>query len=320
MKGLTTCIVIAGLFAITTLGCGGEPDWEKLAREELVVSDGLSAPSLTKTADKRTFEFFAKDPKGLICKGTITVPEKGSDSKDFKTEMQCKRSTDGNTATSPKGNSGERTKAAKPSLPADPYKELQKQCDDGALEICTKLGEQLVVGAELSRDEKRARTVHAAACEKGANASCEALGVLIRRGIGGGKNPEKGNALFAKACDSGHMSGCTRLAVATYVDGDKRGSFKLFQKACAGGDMSGCDGLGEAWRLGYGGKRDVKKARHYYEKACHGGDLGGCVHLGEMFERGTGGPKSASQARELYEVACEDGHQTGCVKLQAMGP
>ena len=63
--------------------------------------------------------------------------------------------------------------------------ELSELCDDGKVEVCTRLGQLYYHGTEVKRDFSKAKKFFQKACDLGDGLGCSFLGTLYEQGRGG---------------------------------------------------------------------------------------------------------------------------------------
>ena len=85
--------------------------------------------------------------------------------------------------------------------------------------------------------------------------------------------------------------------------------------ACEAGHAPACLELGQRYRTGAGGPKDLLRAAALFEKACEGGEPEGCASFGWLLEEGAGAPKDMARAVGLYRRACDAGLQWSCARL-----
>jgi uncharacterized protein len=125
------------------------------------------------------------------------------------------------------------------------------------------------------------------------------------------------NCIIGKSLD-----GCLRVAqmfrevgLGSYAHKYTLEAATLAKKDCDKGNGRSCGLIGELQYLGWGTKRNAKKAKPLLERACDSGDGRGCAYLGLVFSEGEVVPKDEAKAALLFEKACDAGDGVGCNNL-----
>jgi hypothetical protein len=104
---------------------------------------------------------------------------------------------------------------------ASRYADAKRRCDGGNVAECEAVGERLLNGRGIARDERRARQVFAKACDDGNVVACDSLGAMLVTGSGGDIDVAHGVAMFMRACRRGQRdvdSGCAHYkSIARYL-------------------------------------------------------------------------------------------------------
>lgn len=131
----------------------------------------------------------------------------------------------------------------KPQGLQPPLDAQQRACEGGDQRACVKVGEALLAGNGVSRDE--------------------GLAVWI----------------FQKACDAGEPTGCVNLGW-VYLNNELpragASAAPIFAKACNDKVTIGCLGLGTIYRDGRDTPKDAARAAELFKRACDGGVKAAC--------------------------------------------
>jgi TPR repeat protein len=121
-------------------------------------------------------------------------------------------------------------------------------CDAGAAGACTALGEALLHGQGLARDDAGAAQRLQQGCERGDARGCATLGTLVWQGRGVKADPKRAYKLYLRACDGGEAAGCFSAAIChrtgTCARKSEPRAAKLLERACDAGDVRACSAQG----------------------------------------------------------------------------
>lgn len=171
----------------------------------------------------------------------------------------------------------------------------EKDCPVNAWR-CAETGYHYFLGADVPRDEIRARAMFERGCEAGDERACPFLGYALLTGRGGPRDEARGLSLLHDGCKAGNANGYGYLGVAHE------------------------DGLG-------GLPRDPELAARYYLVGCGGGGFlygsrMACARLGAMVQEGRGVEQSDYWAGYLFEAACSvedpDAARLSCLRGAAL--
>lgn len=115
------------------------------------------------------------------------------------------------------------------------------------------------------------------ACDGGDQESCSKVGFMYVMGTGVGEDDRHGEELLTGACDKGYAPGCTnmgtlmRLHVSTW-----RQAVQYFTRGCDGNDPYGCNNLALLYREGLAVDKDMNRAKQFFDKSCSLGNQAGC--------------------------------------------
>lgn len=91
--------------------------------------------------------------------------------------------------------------------------------------------------------------------------------------------------------------------------GDYENAYSGFYKLAKEDDLAALNYLGVMHYLGYGRKRDVQAARHWFEIAANKGFAGAQFNLGNLYANGEGVQQDFTTAYMWFYVADEFGHE-----------
>lgn len=117
----------------------------------------------------------------------------------------------------------------------DPVIELQTLCADKDGSACTRLGDRLLEGNGIARDDARGVSILGKACQLGDMPGCTMTGVAYGKGQGVAQSADIARAYYAYACHGGEATGCSK---------DDARAAALFQQACTNSSTAGCANLG----------------------------------------------------------------------------
>lgn len=213
--------------------------------------------------------------------------------------------------------------AAATSEPTASFALLDRACDLGDGEACTRYGASLLVGHGVPADVPRAIQRLERGCHLGAVESCRALGAaLLSSSPGVPHDDDKAARVLKRACDGGDLAGCGALGVA-YATG--RGvekspvlAYSLLRKSCDEGTSeataSGCYYLGLSHLRGEGAAQSYAESARYFERACDRKWGEACAALADQYALGQGFAVDVHQAAQLHRRACELNHAPSCTK------
>lgn len=192
--------------------------------------------------------------------------------------------------------------------------ECKTQCDAGSLESCGHLGARETEAG----DHASGRAHLQKACDGGIGESCTRLGIGLSKGHGGSPDPAAAVAAFQKGCAAGDAMGCREVGVATRAGTaplakDDAKAVANFRQACDGGDARGCALLGEMTEAGTGVGKDPIRAAQLYKRACDGTDAAACVSAGRLFASGPG--KNEIIAQMAFQRGCIRMQPAACAGL-----
>src|SRR5688572_9042492 len=90
-------------------------------------------------------------------------------------------------------------------------KVLREECQSGDFAACNALGQKLLKGEYVLRDDGHGATLLSKACEGGVADACPRLGVLYQTARGVSRDSVRAIGFFQRGCDNGAMDGCTHL-------------------------------------------------------------------------------------------------------------
>ena len=205
------------------------------------------------------------------------------------------------------------------------------RCDAGEAKACHSLAFRYYRGVGVSRDEKRARGLHArilplaeSACKKGDLNGCAFAGVVIVDAIDPHRDLVRAGKLAERACAGGIALGCYGVGNASLIGGmgiarDLARGAQLLEATCAGGFALACFQLGKNYELGRTVGQDYARAMVLYHHACEAAreahEMSTCHYLGSAYDEGRGVTEDAGSAAQLYDRACRGADASGCNSL-----
>lgn len=197
-------------------------------------------------------------------------------------------------------------------LIVDSYRD---DCMGGELICCEHLAREL---AERDSSADRIADALEPVCEEGGPAGCLRAGDIV-----GDRAPDRAAAFYERSCrDFGRelqntprepevcRDALDRLVLLESYEVARR----VARQLCRATVETGCATLGELWREGKGGERDLGAAYEYVLRACHAGDHGACGRREELLEALKSERAAATTAgcddlpRELRDVSMQDHH------------
>jgi TPR repeat protein len=130
--------------------------------------------------------------------------------------------------------------------------ELKALCEDDDASACTRLGDRLIEGNGIGRDDALGVATLGKACQLGDMPGCTMTGFAYGKGQGVAQSADIARAYYAYACHGGEATGCSNLGLA-YINGvgvpkDDARAAALFEQACTNDSTAGCANLGAGTR------------------------------------------------------------------------
>lgn len=107
--------------------------------------------------------------------------------------------------------------------------------------------------------------------------------------------------------------------IASYRAGHYEEALKDLFTADKQGHMKAARYIGLCYENGYGTKKDIQKAAHWFQRAASLGDITAKYDLGRLYETGQGVKQDYAKARELYEAAAVRTDHVGAPAMLALG-
>jgi len=118
----------------------------------------------------------------------------------------------------PAGRLANRAQAQDPDT-IDPVAALTALCDGNDAGACTRLGDRLLEGEDVARDEARGVEILFKACQLGDRPGCNMVGFVSSKGTGRAQSTDRALAYYAHACHGGEATACSNLGLA-YISGE----------------------------------------------------------------------------------------------------
>ncbi len=144
-------------------------------------------------------------------------------------------------------------------------------------------------------------------CDLKNGEACFKLSKLYLHGEGVEGDFDKTFELVKKACRLNYIEGCVEEGVIYKIEGNFDKAFNILKKTCELNSARGCNELGDMYFIGYGVKKDEKKAKEFYRKACKLRYSYGCINLADFY--------SGKEALKLYKTACNLNNSRACYKV-----
>jgi tetratricopeptide (TPR) repeat protein len=201
-------------------------------------------------------------------------------------------------------------------------KAAEHLCEEGDLEMCTRLGGWLIDGEGSEPDPARGVTLLDEACRAGCAEACRLLSWRLREGEGVVEDPVGAVTFLERACLAGDGEACLAAAgdhrAGRGVPVDVPAAVRMFELACTRGETAGCTALAWALQTGEGAERDLERAAALYLDACQAGDGSSCTRLGLLHLVPDGLPPDPTLARAMFTRGCGLGDAQACSQLEAL--
>ena len=158
-------------------------------------------------------------------------------------------------------------------------------------------------------------------CEAGSVYLCAWLGrkLYLSSDVG---SPVLSDAirLLEHGCEISDAVACNHLAqaykIGRGVEKDLKRAFRLFVVSCNGGLAASCGAVSEAYFNGNGTEKNASQMLLYAEKSCTYGGRGGCFRIGYAFSQGQSGlQRDVERAAYYYRQSCAQGSSGACYNL-----
>ncbi|HEY4222441.1 MAG TPA: hypothetical protein VGO62_13895 [Myxococcota bacterium] len=195
---------------------------------------------------------------------------------------------------------------------------LDKACNLDDAAGCRMLGDQLLVGHVVARDQERAMALLQKACKLGAEKGCaHASGIAMANSIKRTGDDVAGT-VFTKECKSGDAESCASLQQSSKpviaVAGSHGRASNDVERACEGGTARACFDAGKAL---VSKKESDERARYFFDLGCKAGYPRSCTEAGRFFDAGRGGAQDKDAAVEAFAHGCSLGNAESCAQAAA---
>jgi len=187
------------------------------------------------------------------------------------------------------------------------------------------LGAQVAVAIHLlsGRGVKKNRMVAAEWLERAAEKQDPVAHYLLGRlsEDAGQAGLDKARNSFRVAAAAGHREAQFALATLlanSIVDADRKEAVGWFAKAHEAGHKAAANRLGELYRDGADGLKQLDRARGIFRRAAEHGDANAMYNLAQMQNQGLGGPRDTVEALEWYTRAAEKGNENASEMLAGL--
>ncbi len=195
--------------------------------------------------------------------------------------------------------------------------EVEEECNNGNMEICTQLAQMYYAGNEvIAQDKQKAFSLFSKACKKKKGAGCFHLGVIYYMGDEIIKQDKKqAFKYYKKACELNNSRGCynvgTMYEEGVVVEKSLPLASIAYNSACNNNNIAACFNFGNLL-FQNGATAEKIKAAELYEKACKGNFVAACMNFGNMNRNGLGVKKDLKKAITAYKKACNSGDSDAC--------
>lgn len=205
---------------------------------------------------------------------------------------------------------------------------LQKSCDGGRPFDCRTLGNELIRGNRLSKDEARGEKTLIGACSMADTYACGDLASYYYDK----KQAARGLAILQTDCEKSNGASCAKLggwlsrcedgrapgmspgevkSCEKFPDTNANKATLAFESSCRNKFYGACRIAGDRYAAGKGVTADVKKAHELYELGCPFG-MGSCEALGRSFEDGKAVTADLTKAYDVYAKGCDAASKGDC--------
>gem|GEM_PF-3918493 len=190
-----------------------------------------------------------------------------------------------NNTALPIKNSDLDTTQSNKSTETENIKILEKQCNNGSLEKCEKLGYLLQTNHKKPLEaipflEKACHTTSVDNLTddviKATGLACVDLGLIYEYGEKVIIDKAKSKKYYKKACDTNIASGCL-YASRLMIKDDSQQSTDFLKKSCELDSAKGCYFLAMQYFIGFDDTQNINKAKDLYEKSCTLGHEKACL-------------------------------------------
>jgi TPR repeat protein len=159
------------------------------------------------------------------------------------------------------------------------------------------------------------------AADKGSTAAMAELGELLMSGSGVAKDEDQARKFFQRAAEAGNPRGATDLAALANGGGapsDPAEARAFLAKAAETNSAEAQFQLAVMYAEGTGGPKDDAAARALFEKAAAQGHAQAMDWAGNFAENGRGGPKNSDAAKTYYQQAAALGNEDAKAALERL--
>jgi TPR repeat protein len=199
-------------------------------------------------------------------------------------------------------------RAALAQVDAGSPAQLLKLADSGRPDAQYYAGVMFIFGrGSVARDPRRG----CAYAQKAATARADAMHVLgecYRRGLNGPADMEQAKAAFARADQMGFPKSKCALGEMLLADQTQaQRGLQLCREAGEAGDVDAQMKVAQLYMDGGPIPADHAEARNWYQKAADRQNPEAARKLGEMYRNGDGGKRDVKKAMELWKIAEREG-------------
>lgn len=162
------------------------------------------------------------------------------------------------------------------------------------------VGDILLSGRGIPKDEQKARELYERASHLGNTDAMVAFGMMLLQGIGGDKDEGKAVDLYTKAAEKGNSNAMTQLGAFFEGKGDARKAQELYEKASTLGNAEAKGLLGRLFEK----EKNMELAEKYYKEAALLGNAYSLNWIGQFLER----VGKVQEAVVLYKKAAALGY------------
>jgi TPR repeat protein len=186
---------------------------------------------------------------------------------------------------------------------------LRKAAEAGFAVAQVGLGDVLVEGKHVAKDEEDALRWYQAAAEGGNAEGMRKLALALLKDGSEFYNHDDGVKWLERSAQAGDAEAKFELACRYYFgideDEDPKRAFELAHESFAAGYWPAAGILGRCYRDGDGVSISLEKARDVFAAGVESGNISSHIYLGQMQEWGEGGPVDREAAIKNYKVVAE---------------
>ena len=198
----------------------------------------------------------------------------------------------------------------------------EKACAAGDLDACADLGDMYIQGKigdhwDFETHEAIAIPMLLDACDRGGAKACEVVGKFY---LEVEMDPTLSTGYLIQGCNGGRASSCSLIAhilsSAKYGIANDEKAVAYNEKACTLDARSiACIGLADAYDLGKGVEKDIKKASTLLELSCANNWKIACMRTASRYKSGKGVDIDFAKAAAFSEAGCKEGLVEPCRTL-----